>query len=68
MSVSVALALVKLEPASVPANSGNTSYQVFPYHFPGVFITVSITWAAGQQLSISEISLGYEIGKEVMTV
>ena len=52
---------------SIPAVLGTTTYEVFPFHLPGVFITLTLSGPAGQNFRMSEISLGFGIGREVTT-
>lgn len=53
----------------VAADPGTTSYQVLPFHIPGVFITFTITFntTVVGAFAISEIAFGYDIGAEVRT-
>lgn len=52
---------------SIPASPGNTQYQVFPFHFPGIYTVITFSGPSGQNFRLSEIAIGFNIGKEVAT-
>jgi hypothetical protein len=54
---------------TIGANPGTSSYQVLPFHIPGVFITMTITFNTTLigMFRCSEISIGYDTGAEVRT-
>jgi hypothetical protein len=53
----------------VNSNPGTSTYQVLPFHIPGVFITFTITFntTVVGMFRCSEISIGYDTGAEVRT-
>ena len=53
--------------ASFSAAPGRTQNQVFPFHLPGFFTTFSFSGPPAQSFELSEISVGYGIGREAST-
>ena len=53
----------------VKSDPGTTTYQVFPFHIPGVFITLTFQFNTNVvgNFNLSEIGLQYDTGAEVRT-
>jgi len=52
---------------NIAANPGRTSYQVFPFHIPGFYTQLTLSGPAAQSFRLSEIAVGYGVGKEAAT-